>query len=92
MKYTPKFSSRFWKDYKKAQRQNRDIAKLKTAVGMLCAGEALPPHNRDHALHGNYEGCRECHVAPDWLFIYRIHENSMTLEAVRTGSHSELFG
>lgn len=33
---------------------------------------------------------RECHIAPDWLLIYRIEGDDLTLE--RTGSHSELFG
>ena len=92
MKYTPYFSSRFKKDYKKAQRQHRDIALLKNVVNMLCEGNPLPPKYRDHALHGNYAGHRECHVENDWLLIYRIHENTLILEAVRTGTHSELFG
>ena len=92
MKYTPHFSSRFKKDYKKAQRQGMDIPRLKAVVKMLCEGTVLPPEYRDHALRGNYEGCRECHIKNDWLLIYRLYEDIMVLEAVRTGSHSELFG
>ena len=53
----------------------------------------MPERNRDHALSGDYEGTRECHVAPDWLLIYLktgdAETGSMTL--IRTGSHSELF-
>jgi mRNA interferase YafQ len=30
-----------------------------------------------------------CHIAPDWLLIYRIAGDEITF--VRTGSHSDLF-
>ena len=44
---------------------------------------------RDHALVGNWQDCRECHIKPDWLLIYQLKENELIL--VRTGSHSDLF-
>ena len=34
---------------------------------------------------------RECHIAPDWLLIYRINKQKLVLVLSRTGSHSELF-
>lgn len=46
---------------------------------------------RDHALTGNYIGFRECHILPDWLLIYKIEANTLTLALTRTGSHSDLF-
>ena len=48
---------------------------LKLLAGVLknlANGEPLPAKNRDHALIGDYEGCRECHIASDWLLIYEI--------------------
>ena len=32
----------------------------------------IPLHakNKDHALQGEFVGCRECHIQPDWLLIY----------------------
>ncbi|MCK4486683.1 MAG: type II toxin-antitoxin system YafQ family toxin [Desulfobacterales bacterium] len=33
--------------------------------------------------------CRECHIEPDWLLIYRIAGSELCL--IRTGSHSDLF-
>ena len=54
-------------------------------------GDPLPPEYRDHALIGNYQGVRECHIRPDWLLIYKINENVLVLELLRTGSHSDLF-
>lgn len=91
MKYTVKYSTQFKKDYKKAVKQNRDISRLKTVIGLLANGEALPPQYRDHALSGNYIGKRECHIAPDWLLIYEIDNGQLLLLLARTGSHSELF-
>ncbi|GAA9973922.1 type II toxin-antitoxin system mRNA interferase toxin, RelE/StbE family [Helicobacter pylori] len=41
---------------------------------------------KDHALVGEYKGCRECHIKPDVLLVYRIQNNVLTL--VRLGSHS----
>jgi len=29
---------------------------------------------------------RECHIQPDWLLIYRAHEEELTLIAQRTKS------
>jgi len=51
----------------------------------------LPPHNRDHALHGNYSGHRGCHIQPDWILIYRFAKNVLVLSLTRTGSHSDLY-
>ena len=47
---------------------------------------------RDHELVGNWRGYRECHIAPDWLLIYKVHDgNVKLLRLARTGSHAELF-
>ena len=51
----------------------------------------LPEKNRDHALSGDYIGCRECHITPDWLLIYEISHGELTLCLTRTGTHSDLF-
>ncbi len=82
-------TSRFKKDVKKAERQGKPMAKLGEVVDRLRDEEELEPHLRDHALTGNYVDHRECHLAPDWLLIYKIEDGFLAL--VRTGSHSELF-
>ncbi len=46
--------------------------------------------NRDHNLAGNYAGCRECHLGPDWLPVYRVKGDELQL--VGTGTHADLFG
>lgn len=53
--------------------------------------EKLPEKNKDHPLIGDYAGCRECHIMPDWLLIYEIDHGELILYLTRTGSHSDLF-
>ena len=81
--------TQFKRDVKRLKKRHKDFEKLKTLIRLLCEGEQLPPENRDHRLKGPLKDCRECHVEPDWLLIYRIEGSELYL--VRTGSHSDLF-
>ena len=83
------YTSQFKKDYKKAQKRNKDISKLKNIITIIANGESLPPKYKDHPLISNFAEHRECHIEPDWLLIYRIIGENMYLE--RTGTHSDLF-
>ena len=91
MKYNVCHTSAFKRDYKLMMKRHLPIEKLQTIVEKLRNGEELPPANRDHALTGNWANHRKCHIAPDWLLIYQIHEDILILELTRTGSHSDLF-
>ncbi|MDP3427622.1 MAG: type II toxin-antitoxin system YafQ family toxin [Humidesulfovibrio sp.] len=80
----------FRKDFKRVSRSGRhDMALLKEAISLLAGGETLPERFRDHPLGSNWQGCRDCHLRPDWLLIYKLAPEALTL--VRTGSHAELF-
>lgn len=70
-------SSRFQRDLKKIKKRNYDISLLERVLKMLAAGEELPAKYRDHALIGDFAGCRECHIAPDWLLIYEVRESEL---------------
>ena len=83
-------SSKFKKDYKLCIRRNYNLNLLKQTVDTLRISAPLPQKNKDHGLSGNYAGCRECHILPDWLLIYRIDSNELYL--IRTGTHADLFG
>jgi len=89
--YTVKPTSRFQKDVKKAQKRGLDMELLTSVIKKLAAGEELPARNRDHALIGEYTGCRECHIQPDWLLIYEVEQEALFLYLIRTGTHSDLF-
>ncbi len=91
MKYEVKFTNQFKKDLKLAKKQGKDTEKLFAAIEILANGEALPAKYRDHDLTGDYKGCRECHIEPDWLLVYEIVEDVLVLMLYRVGSHSELF-
>ena len=91
MKYSVKMSNQFRKDLKLAKKQGKDQEKLLSVVQTLANGEPLDAKYRDHALFGQYKGCRECHIEPDWLLVYEIVEDVLVLVLNRVGSHSELF-
>ncbi|MCR4783845.1 MAG: type II toxin-antitoxin system YafQ family toxin [bacterium] len=40
----------------------------------------------------SFKDFRECYIAPDWLLIYKIHNDVLILTATETGTHSDLFG
>ena len=66
---------------------------MRDLVAELMNDRPLDQRHREHALSGDYEGVRECHITPDWLLIYDKQgpvEGGL-LKLVRTGSHSEPF-
>ena len=91
MKYEVKYTSRFKKDYKRLMKRGWDMEKLLDAIDILRSGMELPPEYRDHPLHGDYEGHRDCHIAPDWVLIYYKSESTLVLSMTRTGTHSDVF-
>lgn len=84
-------SKRFQRDLKRVERQGCRIPMLIEVVEKLAAGEKLGAKYKDHALTGDYAGCRECHIMPDWLLVYEIYEDELILYLTRTGTHSDLF-
>ena len=88
-----RYRKQFKKDYKTAiQRPGHKPELFQEVIEYLVKEQVLPVTYRDQALSGEYIGFRECHILPDWLLIYKIEENILTLTLTRTGSHSDLFG
>ena len=88
---TIKYQSEFKKDYKRIKKRGYDFRLLGKVIGLLAEGQSLPSEYKDHALIGDYSGCRECHIAPDWLLVYEVAEQDLILYLMRTGTHSDLF-
>lgn len=88
--YKIKYSGKIKKDIKICQKRKYNFSELEKVIEKLLIPEPLEDRNREHNLSGNYAGFRECHIAPDWLLIYRYDGDY--LELVRTGIHSDLFG
>ena len=84
-------TTRFKKDLKLIIKRGYNIALMDAVITALAEEQTLPKKNHDHILQGNYDGCRECHITPDWLLIYEISEGELILYLTRTGMHSDLF-
>lgn len=66
----PIFENTFKKDIKRLQKRDKDMKKLKIVIEKLLEKQELEPKYKDHALTGNWNGYRDCHIEPDWLLIY----------------------
>lgn len=90
MKYDIFRTASFKKGFKKLIAKDQE--EVFVVIEILANGNVLPQKYKDHSLSGNYKGCKECHVRPDLLLIYRINEGVLELTLVEIGSHSDLFG
>lgn len=86
-----KYQTAFKKDYKLVVRRGYNISLMEEIISLLAEQKPLPDKHRDHALFGDYVGCRECHITPDWLLIYEVNKDELILYLTRTGTHSDLF-
>ena len=84
-------STQYKKDYKRYRNNPKKVAALKEVIDMLANEYPIPSEYQPHPLHGQYNGCTECHVQGDFLLIW-CDPKSNVIELVRLGSHSELFG
>ncbi len=74
---------------KRLLKRGKDPEKLRVVIEALCSRETLAVRHRDHALGGDWNGWRDCHVEADWLLIYKTTATELILG--RTGTHSDLF-
>lgn len=90
----PKTTKQFRRDYAKFKRSGKNITKLNHIMGLLIQGDALPAKHRDHALQGEWQYLRDCHIEGDWLLLYAlgIDEGKETITFHATGTHENLFG
>ena len=89
---TIKRTTQFRRDYKR-ELKGRHRPTLETALTEVLKNlvneQPLADKYRDHQLTGNWKDCRDCHIKPDLVLIYRkVSENDLQL--IRLGSHSEL--
>lgn len=87
------YQGQFKRDYKLALKRGCNSELLTEVISILANEQELPEKYRDHSLTNsrNYKNVRECHIQPDWLLIYQINKEILTLKLLRTGSHSDLF-
>ncbi|NDE89778.1 MAG: type II toxin-antitoxin system YafQ family toxin, partial [Alphaproteobacteria bacterium] len=59
--------NRFIKDARLAIKRGKDDKKLERILLNLVQDIPLPQRSKPHKLTGNWAGCWECHIEPDWL-------------------------
>lgn len=86
-------TKKFDKQLRKIVKQGKDIEKIISVVEKLANGIQLEYKYKDHQLINNkrFKECRECHIEPDWLLVYKCNNDKLILILAETGSHSELF-
>lgn len=87
--YKVVLSSRFKKDYKLCMKRGLPMEQLDQVISRLARGETLEESFKNHRLSGKYSEYEECHIQPNWLFVYVYRKDKLFL--YRTGSHSDLF-
>jgi mRNA interferase YafQ len=87
--YQPRATGQFRRDRKRLGKRGYDLDELTAVMERLARGERLGPEYRAHRLQGEYSDCWECHLAGDWLLVWRIEGGDLVF--VRTGTHADLF-
>ena len=90
-KYTVTSTKQFNKDLRRLAKRRFRIMKLNQVIKMLANDEPLPAKYRNHALSGKWSGYYECHIAPDWLLVYKKECEILVLTLTRTGTHADIF-
>ena len=90
--YQIEFTNVMKRNVKLMRRRGKDLRKLTEVLDILARGEQLPARNKDHQLTGNLRDFRECHIEPDWLLIYQVHDDILVWTATATGTHADLLG
>ncbi|MCI6428966.1 MAG: type II toxin-antitoxin system YafQ family toxin [Rikenellaceae bacterium] len=91
MKYEISYTNRFKQSLKKCVKRGLDIECLKNVINILQETGSLPSKYKPHKLKGNYSGCWECHIQPDWLLIWQQNDTELRLIFIDTGTHSDVF-
>jgi mRNA interferase YafQ len=91
MRYGIERTKLFRKQYRLLEKRGYDISLLDEVILKLANGETLPAKYRDHPLHGDKRGYRDCHIQGDWVLIYKLNKGILTLVLSETGTHSDLF-
>ena len=91
-KYKLRITGECKQNMKLCKRRGLPMDELWTVVGKLLNGEPLEEKYHAHILTGNRKEQWECHIHPNWLLIWEIHNQELVLVLLNTGTHSDLFG
>ena len=85
-------SSQFKKSYKIVkQYPNFSEAVFNEVVNNLANDIPLDEKYKDHPTKGKIKDCRDCHIAPDIVLLYRKSKERLELFLIDIGNHSNIF-
>ena len=91
--YRVKMTTAYKKGYKRMAKRGMDMSLLEDVVEKLRKGETLDTETYDvHKLSGKQAGFYDCHIAPDWVLVYLIEDDILTLTLSDTGTHQDMKG
>lgn len=93
MTFSIKRSNQFKQDFKQCIKRGLSIDEFCKVLYLLQNGLIIPEQYHDHPLQPSkdFKECRELHIKPNWLLVYKYSTHDNTLYLIRTGSHSDLF-
>ena len=68
--YSLQLTKQYLRDLKLALKRGLEEKLLNEIINNLINNIPLLPNHHNHPLKGDYKGCLECHITPDWLLIY----------------------
>ncbi len=89
--YSIATTNQFEKDYKLCRKRGYKLELINSIFLLMEANGFLTAKFKPHKLTGNYKGCWECHIQPDWLLIWLQNDSTKSITLTRTGTHSDLF-
>ena len=89
---TVKRTAQFRRDFKRVKRSvhgGHVEATLLAVLELLAVDAPLPSRYVDHPMKGQYADCRDCHLRPDLVLVYRKRDADV-LELSGIGTHVQL--
>lgn len=89
--YSIRLSGQYKRSLRRCRKRGCSENNLSKVIDFLAGSGQLPPKYLKHSLGGKYKGFLECHVADDWLLIWKQYDKKKMIILVDIGRHSELF-
>lgn len=77
------------RDKKSGKYSAEDFEELKNIIKKLQNSEEIEQKHKRHPLKGNMIELESIHIKNDWLLIFKIDENCLTL--IMLGKHTQVY-
>ncbi len=83
--YKIRLSLKFQDDLRRIKKMGYDVSLLTDVLKLLSQGTPLPEKYNDRIFIRNYNGFRECRIAPNLFIIYEIDDSELILYLTKIG-------